>query len=111
MQDVTHYMRDICGVYLLYLNEEIVYIGKSTHVPSRIRVHAKGKIRFNRVMVAYCLEAELDKLEHKLLQLHKPVENIRQCNYGGHGKPKPPPLPPSPPVNLTKLGIVLKPRG
>lgn len=111
MQDVTHWTRDICGVYFLYLNDELVYIGQSTHIPSRVRTHAKiGKIRFNKVMATYCLKEELNALEHRLLQQHKPRENIRQHNYGGHGKPKPPPPVPSPSINLAKLGITLNPK-
>lgn len=76
MQDITHYMRDICGVYLLYREGKVVYIGKSTHVPSRVRVHARSnKIKFDKVMVVYCLTPELDGLEHRLIAEHWPDFN------------------------------------
>ena len=82
MQDVTHFARDMCGVYLLYQDEEVAYIGASIHVPSRVRIHAKeGKIKFNRVMVTYCAMDELDSLEHKLIQEHWPAGNKASKHY------------------------------
>lgn len=34
---------DLCGVYFLFLNEELVYIGSSKHIMYRLQTHLRNK--------------------------------------------------------------------
>lgn len=70
------------GVYVLYHKDEIVYIGKASHLPSRIHTHYSGnKIRFDRVMVRYCAVSEIDGLEARLIRKYKPKHNAKDLGY------------------------------
>lgn len=67
------------GIYLLYNDEDIVYIGKSINcIGSRIVSHIKDK-SFNEVHV-YSLQslADIDILENYLINKHKPKYNSTQ---------------------------------
>ena len=83
---------DASGVYLLIQGETVVYVGKSVYVPSRIRQHIsrlrqhnKGKpaslikgdpvIPFDRAVVKWAGEDELDELEYELIMKYQPMFN------------------------------------
>lgn len=66
---------DLCGVYLLKTGEEIVYIGQSINVPSRVQQHIRdGKI-FDSVAIIPCDKEYLDTKEMFLIKLIKPPLN------------------------------------
>ena len=65
-----------CGVYALFYEEECVYVGKSTRILRRIRKHkSTGKIRFNKIMIRFCEQAELDTLEYFYINKLRPIYN------------------------------------
>ena len=78
--DVTHLLNELSGVYLLYLDDILVYVGKSTHVPQRVMDHKRSRrLQFNRVMVHWCEVAELDKLEFQTIRSLQPTHNVRDA--------------------------------
>ena len=67
-----------CGVYFLFCGEELIYVGQSVDVLSRLTNHRnKG---FDRYSVILCEPEELTDLEAAYILLFKP-----RLNGGGHG--------------------------
>lgn len=65
-----------CGIYFLLLDGEVVYVGKSVAVESRIGVHRKERDKeFSEFAVYECLPDELDKWEAHFALLFNPKEN------------------------------------
>lgn len=70
------------GVYFLYWNERLRYIGESTMLMKRIPDHLTGrgkstpKIKFNRFKVIYCQVGELHALERRAIMLFNPELNV-----------------------------------
>lgn len=62
------------GIYRLYLNDEIVYIGKSINIDARIANHTKDK-KFDGFDWADVEEQFLTTIETMLIHKHKPVLN------------------------------------
>ena len=106
--DVTHFIDEWCGVYLLCRGQEILYIGQSVNVPSRIVGHLwesrekhwargrEGRVRAKRfctVDAAYFLrvpESELDAVEGALIRHFEPSLNGGdKRRYGRVMAPKP----------------------
>lgn len=80
--DMTHLAEDKCGVYLLCWNEIVVYVGKSTHLPSRLRTHRQQKkIKFNRILARFCLMREMNGIEFTLINKYQPKHNVRDMEY------------------------------
>lgn len=69
------------GIYFIYNdNEEVVYIGKTTNISSRLTTHIRGKyknanmIKFANIM--YLEKESLDDIERFYIQTIKPIDNI-----------------------------------
>jgi len=70
-----------CGVYLLYNNEDIVYVGKSNNMKNRISQHKKDK-EFNNVKcIVFKDEGLINLYEPYLIQKYKPKYN-KEFNCG-----------------------------
>lgn len=63
------------GVYFLYRDAEVVYVGKSVKVFSRITSHASNGRPFTHYGVIPCPIKDLDRLEREYIDQLKPVQN------------------------------------
>lgn len=64
------------GIYILYENDKIVYIGKSSrNMLHRIRTHTIDKFFTKSVMYEMNNEADMNILELYLIGKHKPIYN------------------------------------
>lgn len=93
MEEVSGILRS--GVYALALRGEVIYIGQSRSLYSRIYTHrhlarnreapswlkAKG-IVFDQVFIRLCPVHELDRVERELIALYKPRLNTRLQTAG-----------------------------
>lgn len=61
-------------VYFLVLDREVVYVGQSVSVPSRLVQHRKDK-KFDRVYVLPCAQSELNEVEAAFIRILKPSLN------------------------------------
>jgi predicted GIY-YIG superfamily endonuclease len=67
------------GVYILKLNEKVVYVGQSTKVMNRVASHRAARhIKFNQVEIIFCEEDELGTMETELIKKHNPERNKGQ---------------------------------
>lgn len=68
---------ELRGVYFLFLNEEIVYIGQSQNVYVRIQNHINEKVKvFNRAFVQFIpLEFDLQEVEKHYILKYRPKYN------------------------------------
>lgn len=73
--DITDLFPLICGVYILYWEDEIVYVGQSQDVCRRVQEHHQGWMAFDKVMVKRCEPIELSALEFRLIRKHCPRHN------------------------------------
>lgn len=65
-----------CGIYFLRNGFEIVYVGQSVNVVSRVATHrAEGIKEFDSWHVLPCEREELDELEAEFIQMMKPKYN------------------------------------
>ena len=65
------------GIYALYLHDEIVYIGQSLNVFTRVDKHINEGVKdFDYFKVFLCHKYKLDKFEKELIRQHKPHYNI-----------------------------------
>ena len=65
-----------CGVYFLYQDCDLVYIGKSRNIEQRIKNHSlKGK--FNKSDFIEYPEYRISEIEKNLISKHKPILNNR----------------------------------
>jgi len=62
------------GVYLLFDNEEIVYVGRSVHVRERVEAHHSTK-KFNAYAMVPVPELDQTWVEKALIQALKPRYN------------------------------------
>lgn len=76
------------GIYFLIHDEEIVYVGQSVDVKSRLDQHSRGddvhdpKL-FNRYFVIMCDTSELNNLEAYYINKFHPKYNIAIPKFGG----------------------------
>jgi excinuclease UvrABC nuclease subunit len=63
------------NIYILRLNEEIVYVGKSTNFKSRLLSHSKVKAFNNYSLIECATEADMHILEVYLIVMLKPLYN------------------------------------
>ncbi len=69
--------KEICGIYILYLDNKIVYVGQSVNMYSRIQTHLSEGIKsFDEVEFIPTKYELLKKEELKLIEQHTPVYNI-----------------------------------
>jgi hypothetical protein len=76
--DITKDSMLSCGVYFLRRGQEIVYVGQSVAVHSRVSQHRKDK-HFDNVLFLPCEREELNNLEGFFIRLLRPQLN-------GHSK-------------------------
>jgi hypothetical protein len=77
------------GVYFLIADREVVYVGQSVNVYSRIDEHAKGK-KFDRYAYVPCPIEMLDKLESLYIHCLRP--RLNGSLNGSNGKVKHAPI-------------------
>jgi hypothetical protein len=63
------------GVYLLMLDGEIVYVGTSRHMPTRVKAHRSNGRLFDRAYFIGAGETERYALETLLIRLLRPKQN------------------------------------
>jgi len=71
------------GVYFLCLNNEIVYIGQSVNVSSRIAQHFEAK-EFDSVFYIPVPPCDLDRFETALIKYYQPILNKRLVPLSAH---------------------------
>lgn len=68
--------KKINGVYILFLNNEIVYIGKSSNIKLRVIAHIKDKSKtFNSIKFHSFSESDTDIIEVAMIDKYKPRYN------------------------------------
>ena len=67
-------------VYLLTLNGEIVYIGRTSNLYSRMYSHKYKKDFTNVLLFEYNSYKEICKVENTLIKIYKPIYNINCVN-------------------------------
>lgn len=65
------------GVYLLFWNKKIIYIGKTERWPLRITEH---KFKFNSAKLIECDVENIDSIECRLIEIFKPKHNCRNTH-------------------------------
>ena len=66
----------IIGVYFLLQDNEIVYVGQSTSILTRLANHSiEATKKFNRVYVVECPAASMTRLERMYIDKLKPIYN------------------------------------
>ena len=66
----------VCGVYELFLDDELIYVGQSKQVQSRIMNHLRNKeIRFDSFNITECDKSELNDIEAEYIIERNPVRN------------------------------------
>lgn len=97
--DITWLMINPCGVYLLYQDNVLVYVGSSVDIPRRISEHRKDRqMLFNRVECKFCCSvSEAKRLEKDLIYEHHPTMNVTDR--------APTDIPTGFVVDLAKLGV------
>lgn len=68
----------IQGIYFIYnKNNELMYIGQSKNIASRITTHIRGKYRNSHKIIIESIEDDsLDDIERFLIDKLKPIDNI-----------------------------------
>lgn len=75
----------ICGVYFLILNNEIVYVGQSINIISRIMAHnADANKTFDSVSYIKCEKEKLDAIESYYINKFLPLQNGNSKGYKKH---------------------------
>ena len=70
---------EYCGVYFLICDDEIVYVGKSVNIKSRLDQHSMDEHRnknFNKYYVVLCDPKEVNSLEAYYILKFRPKYNI-----------------------------------
>jgi len=70
------YLMGTSGIYFLYKEEKLVYIGKSVNVLLRVGSHVSQKIKmFDKALFIKVFEKDLGEFEKKLINHFKPIYN------------------------------------
>lgn len=72
-------VRQITGIYFLFADNELVYVGQSMDVLGRISQH-HGCKPFDRLAIIECHRSELDRIESHYINKFRPRMNIRGIN-------------------------------
>jgi excinuclease UvrABC nuclease subunit len=76
---------NISGIYLLFKDKELVYIGKSKYVYSRLTSHIIESVKdFDEMFVIPCDEVELAKLEYTAINEFSPRLNKTSGGFKTH---------------------------
>lgn len=70
----TDIPKNVCGVYFLYLSDNVVYVGKSKNINQRIHEHLKSK-KFDYYRVFECDESLIGLYERIFINKLKPILN------------------------------------
>ena len=65
----------VCGIYFLIYNGNVVYVGQSIHIWSRISQHISASKIFDRVAFIPCDQKHLDLLESLYIHFLRPELN------------------------------------
>lgn len=70
-----------CGVYFLFREEEVVYVGSSKNIASRIATHIKTK-SFDSYSKIHCNPEDMLDLEFEYIVEYVPIYNLNlpDCN-------------------------------
>jgi len=80
------YEREV-GIYFLIKEEEIVYIGQSISISSRICSHSTSRLKdFDSYYFVNCFREELDELETKYIYKFMPRHNLYNSKLGREKK-------------------------
>jgi excisionase family DNA binding protein len=66
------------GVYMLFQDEALVYVGRSTELPRRITNHRRAGRQFDEVRAIPCDPSTADWLEGELIRTLRPPANIKR---------------------------------
>lgn len=67
------------AVYVLFQGEEVVYVGQSSNVFSRLGTHYKDGIKeFDSFRILYCKKKRMSYWERKLIKAYEPRYNVSQ---------------------------------
>jgi hypothetical protein len=69
------------GIYFLFNKKQLVYIGKTTNYPARVKTHRDKD--FDSMRFIECDEARLDYCERRLIYYFKPPLNVKNKNSLG----------------------------
>lgn len=93
------------GVYMLFLDGDLVYVGRSRDCRARIGAHRASGRRFDRHLIAPCDPSDADWMERALIAAMEPVGNRALFSERRVMVPVPTPVPVEHPlalVNKTK---------
>ena len=76
----SHVSTSQCGVYFLVRRNEIVYVGQSVSVPSRVAQHAKDGKKFDSFAYVICDREQLDIVESLYIHALRPELNGTSVN-------------------------------
>jgi hypothetical protein len=76
----------VVGIYALMSGDEVVYVGQSINLHSRVGQHRKdpAKIFDGYVVLAQCKPGELDRLENDFIHQYHPIFNKTACAHCGY---------------------------
>jgi hypothetical protein len=74
-----------CGIYFLCLGSEVVYVGQSIVVPSRVLSHRKEK-ECDRALFLRTPESDLNEVERRFIELLNPKLNKAFSNQYGESR-------------------------
>jgi hypothetical protein len=82
IKEITRWSR-LCGIYFLFNDDELLYIGKSTNVLARIAMHAakSSNMKFDRAFFIPVNEKELDIVEKTLIHMFGTAKNTRRPDF------------------------------
>lgn len=66
----------VSGLYFLFNNEKLVYIGKSSHIYRRVRTHIRQKQKQFNTFAVHKVSHNVFELESKLIEIYKPKYNV-----------------------------------
>lgn len=67
----------LCGIYVLFLADRVMYVGQSTNVQIRLATHAAaGEIPFDRYAFIACDASRLDQTEAAYIAALRPEKNV-----------------------------------
>jgi hypothetical protein len=71
----------ICAVYFLFKDQELVYVGSSTHMQKRLCSHIEQKkIDWDNYSYLEFRKEDVRNMESYYIRLFRPPMNIRECN-------------------------------
>ena len=83
IRDAKRKWEPLVGVYFLFKEDEVVYVGQSINVAARIATHSTEK-DFDSFSVVACLQSQLNFLEALYIRLLEPKLNISSRGYLVH---------------------------